>query len=82
MAYPFGPPIAYAVFVQRLKADYGCSIRRTTKPYRDPYTGAAVTFQYVVRTTPAGIVRLAYLPDPRDADRRVPCLHRSRSQCG
>jgi hypothetical protein len=67
MAYPFGAPIAYAIFLKRLTDDHGCEIRVTTKPYRDPYNNEAVTFRYLWRRTDAGVTRIAWLPDSEPA---------------
>lgn len=67
MAYPFGAPIAYAIFLKRLTDDHGCEIRATKSPYRDPYKDEVVTFRYLWRRTDTGAVRIALLPESEPA---------------
>lgn len=62
MAYPFGPPIAYASFLKRLIDDYGCEIRTTKAQYRDTADGKVETFRYLFRRV-NGVARVAWLPD-------------------
>jgi hypothetical protein len=77
MAYPFGPPIPYALLLKRLCEDYGCEIRSTKTPYRDPYKDEAVTFRYLYRRTRNAAVRIAFLPDGEPTREMMPTVVRS-----
>ncbi len=77
MAYPFGPPIPFMVFIQRLQSLFGCEVVASINAYRDTTNHEVTHFRYLVRMLPDGERRVAGLPNQAPTIDAMPTVIRS-----